>query len=101
MDSNIVIQTELCEVNQNYYQMCRPSLFPLRFIGGPPGLWRLKSAGIKSRKYRKICSIIMLVAMNLGAVSDAYHFVRASNSTILTFSQNMNLFFALAISVSG
>ena len=96
------LQTGICDENQNFYSMCKPTLFPLRFIGGPPGLWRFRRKDTKPRNFRKVCSVVMLLALNFGAIADFLIAIKTSTThPNYTFSQNMNLFFVLAISISG
>ena len=95
-----VIDYGINEINQNYYSMCRPTLFVLRFIGGPPGLWRFKTGKHKSRIFTKVCAILMLLALNLGIVGELYFAILTSNSK-LSFNQNMNRFFVIAICICG
>ena len=102
MDTNLIcnLQSGICEINQNYYTMCRPTLFPLRFIGGPPGLWQFRSA-VQPGKYRQVFALIMMIALNMGAIGELVITLKTSDHTGNTFSQKINMLFVLAITMSG
>ncbi|CAG2105410.1 unnamed protein product [Medioppia subpectinata] len=89
---------------KTYYSVLRRTLFLLRFLGAPTGLWHLKSPHSTARsRLSLIGACIMLFASNLGAVGDAYLtikdiFYMGQNRT---FIENSTMVFLLLLNITG
>ena len=88
-------------INYQFYSMLKPTLFVLRFFGGPTGLWRFKKCNASPGQYRKVCAVLMLLMYNLGAISNLYFNVNAMIRSKSSFRQNIKSLYVLAISTCG
>ena len=90
-------------VDHNYYSKLKPSLFMLRYLGGPPGLWRLHS------KRSEILTIVTqtiafltLVVLNVGSVFGFYMIIGlVQQQDHVPFQQKTFVFFALFLELTG
>lgn len=88
-------------INYRFYSMLKPTLFALRFLGGPTGLWRFQKCRASPGHYRRVFAILMLLAYNLGALSNLYYNIISMARMETSFKDNINSFYVLAISSCG
>ncbi|CAG2108026.1 unnamed protein product [Medioppia subpectinata] len=88
------------QYNQKFYSAVKPTLFLLRFLGGPTGLWKVDHCFWRT-VVSNITALLMLLVLNVCAV---YQCVRSVRTVIIpgpSFNQNVIFIFALAINLTG
>ncbi|CAG2179388.1 unnamed protein product, partial [Oppiella nova] len=79
-----------------------PTIFALRFTGGPTGLWRLcRKRHIICQKISQFFAFLFLVAINAGAIDDCFATYQSLIQPDRSFVDNENLFYSLALNVTG
>ena len=92
----------ICKSNQKFYSILRPTLFFLRFFGAPTGLYRIYQNRTKcSRRMSRIGALVMLVVINMGAIGDFMSTLNTVSNPRRQFDDNMNLFYALGLNITG
>lgn len=88
--------------NDHCYRILKPTLFVLRFIGGPTGLWRCRSKNkFISEKISKYAAFLLLIFINGGIVADCVFTYIETIRPDRKFNDNLNLFFALTLCMTG
>ena len=90
-------------VDHNYYSNLKPTLFMLRYLGGPTGLWRIYSKrSALSEMIRQIMAFLMLVMLNVGTVLGIYMMIiNVLFHKIIKSKTNAGLFFALFLDLTA
>jgi hypothetical protein len=96
------IESGINPPNDHCYRILKPTLFVLRFIGGPTGLWR---HGSKKKffpeKLSKYAAFLLLISINGGIVVDCVFTYLETIRPDREFNNNLNLFFALTLCMTG
>ena len=89
-------------VDHNYYAKLKPTLFILRFLGGPTGLWRLYS--IRSSILTiisKVLALLMLLILNVGTVMGCYMTIYTNVHEHFKYTGKTYVFFSLLLDFTG
>lgn len=88
--------------NQDFYTILRPTLFFLRFFGGPLDLWRSdEEKPLLVIKLGRVASVVILFLVNFGAVADLASTMVLAQKPNRDFSDNLNLFYIACLNITG
>ena len=86
--------------NHKFYSILKPTIFVLRFIGGPTGLWRLSTERSNfGQKLTTFSALFMLIVINMGAIGDLASTYQTICKPDRKFEDNINLIHALVLNI--
>ncbi|CAG2108025.1 unnamed protein product [Medioppia subpectinata] len=88
------------QYDQKFYSAVRPTLFLLRFLGGPTGLWKVDH-GFWRTIVSTITALLMLLVLNVCMLYQCVRTVRTVMIPGRSFNQNVVYFFDMAINFTG
>ena len=96
--SDDVIET----VDHNYYSKLKPTLFMLRYLGGPNGLYRRYSKRWQITKIiTQLVAFLMLLALNVGTVLGIIVTIHTTLVQKTNFRQKLLVFVGLFVAKAG